>query len=650
MKKQFKILGVAGLMSVLAFGAITLTAKSNSLVSAKADPVTEITVDESFFVKHKALDAENWSEGFDANAGYIIDNANQTYWNEGYSYQAMGKFFDGCSWGEGGREGWTGRLLSQSWTQSTQYIYFTWGCANDSNRGSGAAVKLIMHVQHGEDTFAWDVYNDTFSGIAMVYRYFEIPSATFDTFNGEDFTMWIEFYDGRGTDYGAHTFGWLHVNQTWEGVMSGARTYYDALRTPMQENIYNHFRGNLPLICALDDVLTEDFETQAGFESNFSYDNDYGNKDWMDGRHPGSVIATSDCRGEGTNMPYNKTDNGLFRGWYDDGVGGYVASDVPTYRFVSRPFVLKGTGLVSIKMGGRGASFHVLDFVTGDELAFIDVDAADRTHKAFKTNTGVENEQKNIALSGFNTVTMVRHYINLDQYLGRVLRVAIADVHDSNWAAAYFDELVTRYTTYPQFKVDSVAQTVDEKTTYSHYQDIFVNSTSYAHDKNGILYTGSSINAHMNAAENWHVDESAAKKAYDLLVYYYDTFRTAGTGFSRCDVNATELLSRYNALSEEAKAIVNAAQDFDCSNKGAGQQWYDNDIVRKDEHNVDLTVGRAINDFANKAANGGGANYLFGMKVSEDTTTVTIVLVSVFCFISLLAFAMMAKKRKQTNK
>ena len=174
-------------------------------------------------------------------------------------------------------------------------------------------------------------------------------------------------------------------------------------------------------------------------------------------------------------MPFNKTGNGFFGGWYESSeIGGFVDGDGSIYRFISRPFVLSGTGLVSIKMAGRSASLHVIDADTQTDLAWADLS----TYKG-------EGDSAVQALSGFNTVTMVRHYINLEEYVGKKIQLAIADVYDSGWAASYFDELITKYDEEPGFDLDIVNQVNPTANSYGIYRDAYIASTHIDHDSNG---------------------------------------------------------------------------------------------------------------------------------------------------------------------
>ena len=79
-----------------------------------------------------------------------------------------------------------------------------------------------------------------------------------------------------------------------------------------------------------------------------------------------------------------------------------------------------------------------------------------------------------MATSGFNTTAMVRHIINLEAYLGKTIQLAICDVDTSGWSAAYFDSLVSNYSSRPGFRVEYATQTNNSGTCYPVFRDIYI--------------------------------------------------------------------------------------------------------------------------------------------------------------------------------
>ena len=613
MKKLGKILAPVLGLGLLAGSLVAINVKGAKVEKAEAtDPETYIPVNKTDFFQ------EGWNDAW----GYVRTNVNETYWNEGYSYQAMDAFFDGCGWGAEAdiREGWKGTLNSRKWTQTTRYIYYTYGCAKDFDIDrENNPVKLVLHcdneAQEEQDrvTKTYEVWNNTFCGIAMVFRYFEMSTEDFTALGGS-FKMWIEFIDQRGNSYGANVFGWLHVNQTWAEVQEAGSRYYNAIRYPNQSGetkIKQQFVNNADLNKITISDLNESFDDQEDFARNFTYDSEYGNNADSGARHADRAISTASVRGgdNDSKMPYNKTGIGLFRGWYDEDVGGYVASDTPTYRFVSREFVLKGTGLISVKMAGNGASLHVINVTKGTETKY--------NNTCFSTAGGEWDISE-----GFNTVTMVRHFINLAPFVGDTLKVAIADDAESNWAAVYFDELITRYDSYDDvaFKIDSVVQANKDRTRYVHYFDKFLTNI-----------------------EN---DSTPAKEAHDFLTTYYSTCRSVSNHYSRCSASVSGLITTYTTgLSANAKKIVDASEDFDGTNRVGEQAWYDYEIKKADEGGA-YTVGRAMEDFIAKQNNGGSQQLAFRLGTNDGNIGTTIIVI-VSAIVALGAAGFFFLRRKQ---
>ena len=508
-----------------------------------------IAMEASFFT--------NWTDAAGTFAG-----TDARFWGENYSFEAMDTFFRGES-----AEGWTGTLTSRTWDQSTQYVYFTFGGAKDYDV-EGDPVHLVFHY----GSYSESVYNNTFIENPMMFRYFKIPDEKYqELMNGHDsFEMYLEIVDAQTAGYGFANFGWLHPNQTLQSTGDAMRWYLNHLSDDSREweinkrkEIYGHFSSNP----ALSEVfftpaasIDDGFENNNDFLNHWYFDYNYFNNYYGNARRFGEAISTADARtAESSNMPYNKTGNGLFKGWWDDaGRGGFIDSDAAIYRFVSRPFVLSNTGIISIKMAGRSASLHVIDAENHVDLAWADC----RTYNG-------EGGQMNIALGGMNTVTMVRHYINLEEFVGRTIQLAIADVYDSGWAASYFDELVTNYTASEiGFKVDKVQQVNSDGTFYAAYKDVFINSTHIDNDASGLKYNASK-------EQVTRVDGSDVKLAHDVWKSYVEYARDASHGTEFCNHIVTDemkaILGSYNGLSEAGKRIVCRSYDYD--RQGSGDWW-----------------------------------------------------------------------------
>lgn len=520
----------------------------------------------------------------DAEAAGVFEPSTATYWptyagyhdedgdSFNYSFFALDTFFCGER-----REGQTIDLTLNSWIQKTQYVYFTWGGA----KNDGEDVRLVFH--YGD--YSSQMLNDTSMGNPMLLRYFKIPDEQYALLNKETgFNMYIELIDNRTDNYGFHNFGYLHVNQTKEQVGDAMRFYINNLvrrhngsndvdtrrsQIRIRKEILNHYFGNSYLrdvFYASSSNIDEDFENNNDFLKHWYFDFNYAN-DWTNGdkinwdMHFDQAIGSDTFRPDNaTKMPFNLTDSGFFRGWHEnDTLGGFVFGDNSIYRFISRPFVLSGTGLVSIKMAGT-ASLHVLDPNTRQDLAWADC-------QTFNTS----GNQADLMDGSFNTVTMVRHVINLEAYVGKKIQLAIADVGDGGWSALYADELITNYQTFSGFKVDAFNQTNDGGSHDIYKADRYINATQFV-DKvnpNGMRYVNSAdINKEDDNAILNHVDSSEYNEAFNFLdgeKGYYSVLRSTSNEFNYTNANANDrnaVLNKFITLSANAQAVVNSSKDI----------------------------------------------------------------------------------------
>ena len=566
MKKLTKLLALA-----IASGDLVLGLAGKQAKESKADDYESyIKVDAGLFT--------NWTD----DAGSFGDQ-NSTFWGENYSFQAVDTFYRGES-----KEGWTGTLTTRSWKQKEQYIYFQFGGARNYDV-TGDPVHLNIHYGNYQYSF----YNDTFRENRMLMRYFKIPDAAYNDLlsKGSDFDMFIEIVDYQVEGYGFANFGYLNVNQTEEQVSNALRWYVNHLNrdsrgeeVEMRKLIVDNYLlndGLKALFLKPVDDISDSFDSNADFENHWYFDYHYAREMNWD-FHVDRAIGHDSYRPEAsTNMPFNN-ENGFFRGWFEnDDLGGFVGGDASFYRFVSRPFVLSGTGLVSIKMAGT-ASLHVIDAETRQDLVWANL-----------LSYSTEGDQVNLATSGFNTVTMVRHIINLEAYLGRTIQLAIADVSSGGWSALYVDELVTNYETYPAFKVDTFTQ-VNESGTFNAYRtDKYINSSLFNDESNptGLrMVLESSINQENDNAILNHEDNSPAKETYEFLESYYSSLRAPSNKFDYFEASdevRNNVVSAYISLSEEAKAIVDKSTDI-IYNGTFSDEWWNNKV------DTSSTVGKEI--------------------------------------------------------
>ena len=636
MKKIVKIVSL-GLAFGLLGGVLVGANLSKDRKIAKADgPETYIPMESAFFT--------NWT----ADAGSFA-GTDARFWGENYSFEALDTFFRGES-----AETWTGTLTSRTWKQSTQYVYFQLGGARDYEHPEGA-VHLVFHY----GAYSADFYNNTFVENPMTLRYFKIPDEQFATLTASesDFDMSVDIVDPCTAGYGFANFGYLHVNQTEESTSDAMRYFLNHLSNDSREweinkrkEIFNSYWANdaqravfFRTVASVDDM----FSSNSNFMNHWYFDWNFFNNNYNDPMHFDKAIGSDDYRPEAaTNMPFNN-DGSFFRGWYEGSVdAGFVASDGLRYRFISRPFVLSGTGIISIKMAGK-ASLHVIDATVQNtdsqaaDLAWVD-------NKAF--NSGGSNT--NIAASGFNTCTMVRHVINLEEYVGKKIQLAISDYDTSGWSAAYFDSLST---SFDGFFIEYATQTNTSGTYYPVCKDIYINSKNKNNETNpyGVIYNGG--NAVNTANDNEilnHEDTSDKLSAYNVWKSYLNEVRGNNQGTNYCskltDDGVKGVMEDYAGLSTGAKQIVCKSDDFE--RIGAGS-W---DTVEPTIYSFDdaYNIGRSIAYIASE--NGiSVTTYSNGLVnlINNNVDAQVVIIVSVSVFLTLVATSLFIfnKKRKENN-
>ena len=572
----------------------------------------------------------NWTD--DAGS---FRNVGANCWN-GKSLNALGSVMDGCL----DHEGWTGTLNSRRWRQTTEWIYFQYGCANNNHVGEASDVKLVFKLWASADaenpSYVHDFHNDTFSQTTMLLRNYRIPSEEYAALNG-DFYMSVDLVDGRGNDYGANEFGYLHVNQTHEQVSDAQWLYYTRCvegEARSVDDLRSHYYFNGSLRDGFVTGFAESFNTQFSFDNNWMKDS-YGNDDGD--RHQDRVISHSTYR-NGSNMPFN-SEGGFFKGWYGEGnddyeghVYGYVASDWSIYRFVSKPFRLPDNGLVSIKMAGNGASLHLLDFDGGHgDLAWVDC----------RTFTSAGDEIP-IATTGKNVCTMVNHVINFSKYAGRLVQIGIADVANGEkaggWQAAYFDELRADYTSLPGLNIDIVEQDYSGK-TYSAIPDKYVGAVE---GDGGVDYA---------LDDGPESDTSPLKKASSFVTDYLNYFRNyRDNGNNFCSVHTSDeakaFINRFNGVDETGlnsaeRDLVLASDDYRRAN-ATNVNW---STIAPDKLSLrdSLVYIAEVNNMSLLNVGAQASGYI--AFLSKETNTAIIIVISLVS-VTALGLLLFVRKRK----
>ena len=558
--KLIKKILTLGLGLTLVGGALVGISTKKVAKEAKADYESYIPVNRELF------------EVWDDNAGDFGDE-NSTFWGENYSFQAMGPFFRGER-----NEGWTGTLKTRTWKQHTQYIYFQLGGANNNVDYTPVHLKIY----YGNEGWFQLFYNDTFVENEMLMRSFKIPDNAYNALKakGDDFDMYIEIVDTQTSSFGFANFGYLNVNQTADSTGDALRWYINHLnrddreysvnkRKQILENYY--LNGSLrELFLKPYNDISDSFDSNQDFVNHWYFDYHYAEYMNWDFHVDRAIGFDSYRPEESTNIPFNN-ENGFFRGWYENELlGGFVGGDASRYRFRSRAFTVSGTGLISIKMAGT-ASLHVIDVDTGADLVWADL-----------LTYSKEGDTVNLATSSFNTVTMIRHFINLEAYIGRTVQLAIADVEGGNqagWSALYVDELVTNYESYPGFGVDTFTQTNNSGTFNAYRTDKYINSSLYNAESNptGLKYV---LEAEINKADDNAilntVDLTPAKKAYDFLQSYYLVLRSASNKFAYSEVAAEtkqSLVNVYKELDFETRTLIKSSVDIEYNESFVDNWW-----------------------------------------------------------------------------
>ena len=580
----------------------------------------------------------NW----DGNAGTFADT-NARFWGENYSFEQLDTFYRGEA-----AEGWTGTLTSRTWQQSTQYVYFQLGGARDYDHPEGAA-HLVFHY----GSYSADFYNNTFVENPMTLRYFKIPDEQYAALKalGDDFTMSVDVVDPCTAGYGFVNLGYFHANQTEESTSDAMRYFLNHMSNDSREwevnkrkeimNTYFDNADQRSVFFRTVSNIDDSFSTNSDFVNHWYFDHNFFNNDYGVERHFDKAIGTDSYRPDDnySNMPFNN-DGGFFRGWYEGGLNsGFVASDGLRYRFVSRPFVLSGTGLISIKMAGK-ASLHVIDPSVKNtdaqpaDLAWID-------NKGFSDGGDMTNLE-----SGFNTATMVRHVINLEAYIGKTIQLAICDYDTSGWSAAYFDSLVSNYSSYPGYRIECPVQSNNGGTHYPVYRDIYINSAC-KNDGNqfGVIYNGgNAVNtANDNAILN-HSDSSDSFGAHNVWKSYLDVVRGGNAGNNYCSSLVSDdikgVLNAFNGLSNGAKQIVCASDDFE---RVSGTP-----VVYGPAHSYNISrileyLGQVNGINVNTS---GSEHFLLNLSNVDNHSTMTIILIICLASISALTMLLVLKKKR----
>ncbi|MGM9814155.1 MAG: hypothetical protein ACI32C_04625 [Candidatus Enteromonas sp.] len=558
-----------------------------------------------------------------------LANRNDTYWNL-RSFNALDVFYRGE-----GVEAQTGTLTSPAWNQSGDYITFTLGGkVADGFVGIFAADADVNTAEPLAKVTMEGWFADPQTAGSMVVRVVDATS-----FKGKDVRLAI--VDRNVNGFGFFDFGALQVNQSIEEVAATIDLHKQMLATgdrivesDVPENCNNAARDytinlyNAKYASYLEHVGELD-RYDLGFEMDpstlelFGVDPFYGDKRDIDFYYD-LMVTDRNTHWWGENIPFNKTGNRFLctqNGLRLNGeIGDYEPIAGIQTRFVTPAFTLSGSGFLSVKMGGKTAALQILDASNNEILDEV-------KNPAFITK---DNGVFNIFDAETNMTTMVRTIIDASKHLGKKIRIALADtgLDDAPWSSPNFDELVTYYENVPSIRVDALSQHHGENHFYGERLDYFVATSEETHPE-------------MKEAYNFLFGERNAEHAIGTDGFY-SIIRAHSRNGSWCDILGSDelsgLMNRYDALSPEAKAIVDASEDYD--HQGAEGAWY------TVEANTGWNVGSTMAFIASYSAASGSVS-LFANRAggASATSSAFLICVAAFGVVSVAGFLLFRKKK-----
>ncbi len=588
MKARSKFL-VTSALACLGVSAVAVCANfantSNNLNSDFLVP-TRKNVD----MKPSYLINDGDAEYIDFMTGFIGGNAglarfrNDTFWVEKMRFFGMDYFCD-TSLAAGG-EGWTGSFTSREFAQrGNPYVCFQMGGDSQKNRN-----KCEIQVKVDDDWFTINtVYNDYFadplSCQQLIFRVVEIDSQYRNS------TLRAVFTDNSTGGFGMLTFGAFTGACSLDSAAKLYNLYNLALTDALlpgstgnttdinNKKAADHIRNDIltngeyaavrTRAAAIGEVnnISDDFETVEGYPT---FTEDYLFSDNGGENHDRFNIFSNSYRTNlkvaewASNMPFNQTNDYFLSSSMNE--RGEATAEGVKGRFFSSPFVLRGSGYISVKMAGASAQFSVWDADTY-EILFSVVDDGDSNSRIFNDHGW---SVYNTCVDGSRLGTMTRVYVDCTQYLGRKLFVSLEDYRTGGaWGLARFDEFVSYYPETPNIGYDDISQTYDNVTGYGVCRDILVNGQD------------NDFTSAWNFLENTYFPTARA--------YSNDNAATfcVGPNTYNSSIKST-LESAYNVLSPQAKAIVDVAKDYQYSGYGSSDAMYTTSLI------TGLTVGEAL--------------------------------------------------------
>ncbi|MBO8426172.1 MAG: hypothetical protein IAC61_02480 [Firmicutes bacterium] len=246
-------------------------------------------------------------------------------------------------------------------------------------------------------------------------------------------------------------------------------------------------------------------------------------------------------------LPFNKDGTYFLNGWKgEDG----AADEAASWRLLSKPFTLSGSGLITAKMGGNSCrlSLYASEDGTVDAnatpLAYINTASDDGGWWRDAMDISYSKNAKGDIVGGGNNVTMRRAYLDASAYLGQKVVLALEDYRAGGaWGHALFDSINTNVSLDDfKFQIDIVSQKHKDWSQAKHvgFTDFYKSGDSKG-------------------------DLASVKEAYDFLSSYYSTARSFEGLYTYCQLEEdalNEIVVAYEKLSEQAKVIVDRSDDF----------------------------------------------------------------------------------------
>ena len=410
--------------------------------------------------------------------------------------------------------------------------------------------------------------------------------------------------------------GYSALGQTGPEMVRADATMATSSQT--SEGIYEDFESG---------VLSEDWILDPNFGQT-----DENNPSHYNGFDRNEAVSDRDTLSWIEKLPFNKDGTYFFNGWKgEDG----AADETASWRLLSKPFTLTGSGLITAKMGGNSCRLSLYASEDGTvaadatPLAYINTASNDGGWWRDAMDITFSKDSNGNIIGGGNNVTMRRAYLDASQYLGQKVVLALEDYRPGGaWAHALFDSISTNVDLADfKFQIDVISQKHDnwEQAKHMGFTDFYKSGASVG----GLDYV---------------------KEAYDFLSTYYSTARSFDGLYTYCQLDSAKLnaiVSAYDALSEQAKAIVDRSDDFNY----AGYLNHKDQIVYEDEIEK-TTVGLSMGTIESLAASARSATSgLFSVNNSGDGLTVcTIAIISLMTIAATSVCVYLFFKKRRSSK